>query len=141
MAWPDVIDTTLLFGDPAMRLRLIPRARPPFISVARSGDPDAVDLAWNDLEPNALYEVWRDESPYFAPNGAARLVGTVDGATYTTGAAMVFTDDGSSPPPVTVIGDSTRNYFWLVRGVNTTGPSEESNRVGEFDFALTPGAP
>jgi len=53
---------------------------------------------------------------------------------------LVYLDDGATPlPAVEVIGDVAHQYFWVVRGANDNGVSDNSNRVGEFDFALVPG--
>lgn len=134
-AWPDVIDTTVLFGDPATRLRLIPDAAAPTVAIARSGaSPSAANLSWIDLEANSAYQVWRAETPYFDPDTGGSQVGTVDGAGYPPGSTIVFSDADT-------VGDPAHNYFWFVRGQNVRGPSPNSNRVGEFDFALTRGAP
>ena len=57
-----------------------------------------------------------------------------------TGPNLAFPDDGTAPgPPVPVIGDVATNYFWVVQARNRDGASGPSNRVGDFDFALTPG--
>jgi hypothetical protein len=137
VAWFDVIDTTILFGDPATKLRLIPR-----VSVTRSADPSAADLAWRDLAPYVSYQVWRGETPYFQPGIEGAQVGSVPGGSPPSGEVVTFTDDGSQPAPgVVVIGDPVHNYFWAVRDVNTGGSAVTSNRVGEFDFALAPGEP
>jgi hypothetical protein len=139
-AWPDVIDTTLLFGDPATRLRLVHDAEPPSVSIRRNGT-SAIDLTWLHLEPNSAYQVWRGEAPYFQPATEGSQIGAIDGAAYPTGATVTFVDDGAASPPAAIVGDPDRNYFWLARGSNVRTVSADSNRVGEFDFALMRGAP
>jgi hypothetical protein len=141
VSWPDVIDTTALFGDPAMKVRLLAPPAAPVVTIERSAKPDAVELAWLQLEPNFSYEIWRAESPYFEPGPESRQIAAVDAASYAPGNTVTFTDDGSAPPPVVVVGDPAHNYCWLTRGANPRGNSTNSNRVGVFNFALAPGAP
>ena len=140
-AWPDVVDTTVLFGDPATKLRLIRKAAPPALSIRYSATPAAIDLVWSDLENLDSYQVWRSEDPAFEPPAGGTQVGVVDGALFEAGAEIVFTDDGAAGPPAVIAGDAARNYFWLARGMNVRGASPDSNRIGEFDFVLAPGAP
>ncbi|MGQ9768289.1 MAG: C25 family cysteine peptidase [Anaerolineae bacterium] len=137
-SWHDVIDTQILFGDPALPLR-VPATppTPPTVAIAARG-ADAV-LSWPHSLDAAQYEVWRDMAPYFEPD-AAVLVTTQDAGFVGAGASFEFADDGASPPPpAQVIGDPAANYFWVLRSRNGDGVSELSNRVGEFDFALVPG--
>ncbi len=120
----DVIDTSILFGDPALRLRL-----PPIISIERQAA--LVKLTWKHVPQYASYEVWRSTRAYFTPGDTgSELRGTVSAPT--PGPDVVFEDGGA-------IGNPGRNYFYVVRGINTRGAPGLSNRVGEFDFAVTPG--
>ncbi len=138
----DVLDTSILFGDPALKLRLpLPPPVAPNVGIGR-GAGSSADLRWSHLEPDTSYDVWRGASPYFDPASQGTKAGSVDasGAGYLVGATVTFNDSGAGavPPPV-VIGDPATNYYWVVRGANWRGVSPNSNRVGEFDFALTPG--
>lgn len=141
-AWHDVIDTQMLFGDPALRLR-VPATPPtsPTVAVEAKG-ADAV-LSWSHQLDSSQYEVWRGTAPYFDPDAAeGDLVSTVDAGFVAAGASFQFTDDGTNPPPpVQIIGDPDTNYFWVLRSRNRDAASGLSNRVGEFDFALVAGEP
>jgi hypothetical protein len=142
-AWHDVIDTMILFGDPALKLKLpLPPPEAPALTLY-SGD-GTVDLEWSHRYENTVYEVWRGTSPYFVPGSDGVQVGTVDAAgdAYAPGASVKFTDDGNTLSlPVAIRGDPAVNYTWIVRGANWRGVSSESNRVGEFDFTLMSGQP
>ncbi len=136
----DVLDTSILFGDPALRLRVpVTPPAPPEVAVAAAGS--AAALSWPHRLDSASYEVWRGTAPYFDPATAGVQVASVDaGFRGLIGPDMAFTDDGMvPPPPVTIIGDPATNYFWVVRSRNGDGASEISNRVGEFDFGLVAG--
>ncbi len=139
-AWHDVIDTQILFGDPAVRLR-VPATppTPPEVDIEAKG-ADAT-LSWPHQLDSSQYEVWRGTSPYFDPDAAeGALVSTVDAGFVGAGASFQFTDDGATPPPpVQIIGDPGTNYFWVLRSRNRDAASGLSNRVGEFDFALVAG--
>jgi hypothetical protein len=141
-AWHDVIDTSIQFGDPVLELRLpLAPAVAPQVT-AGYGSGSAIELTWNHLGPNATYPVWRGSTPYFDPGAEGVQVGEVDAVAgrYVPGDPVSFTDDGLTPPPaVPLVGDPANNYFWVVRGSNELGASGESNRVGEFDFALVKG--
>jgi hypothetical protein len=92
-------------------------------------------LTWPHAAANVSYQVWRGADPYFTPGAAAALIG--DGATgncSNDGGAIACTD-------ATALGDPATNYFYLVRAFNAAGASADSNRAGEFDFALQPGSP
>lgn len=141
-AWHDVIDTMVLFGDPALRLR-VPDTPPTSPVVDIAAKDAAAILSWPHALDSSQYEVWRGTAPYFDPAeeaGTGVLVTTQDAGFVGAGASFEFTDDGANPPPpVQVIGDPATNYFWVLRARNGDGPSELSNRVGAFDFSLTPG--
>ncbi len=135
-----LIYTQMLFGDPAMRLPWAEVAlpQPPAVSIARSGN--SVVLSWpavtRDIyqQPTTVssYLVWRSTAPYFDPNrpncNCRRVAST---------AALTWTDTGAVGG-ITPIGDVGNNYFYVVQAANSAGHSAFSNRVGEFDFALTP---
>lgn len=48
--------------------------------------------------------------------------------------------DPQLPTVPKIIGDPAINYYWVVRGQSLDGVSGNSNRVGEFDFALVAGS-
>jgi hypothetical protein len=105
----------------------------PVVTIARDGNN--VVLTWAHAAQNATYQVWRGADPYFAPGAGATLIG--DGATgncSNAGGTITCTDSAS-------LGDPAANVFYLVRAFNAAGASADSNRAGEFDFALQPGSP
>ena len=149
----DLLDTYLLFGDPATRLPLAPASAPvaPQIAVERVPGMPQVKLTWLNQQEDPFYEVWRGTTPYFDPAGDPRgQVAYLYGEPYGVMGLVPFTDDGqdrySSGPgdpllePVQVTGDPGANYFWVVRGRSGQTVSENSNRAGEFDYPLVGGA-
>lgn len=78
-----------------------------------------VQLAWTGGQAN-VYRAADD--PYFAP-----------GAAYATGVSSIWTDGGAA-------GNPAANYTYILRGVDNCGESGNSQRLGEFDFMLTPGS-
>ena len=104
----------------------------PAVTATRSGS--AIVLTWPHASANASYQVRQGTSPYFTP-GSGSLVG--DGATgncANNGVTVTCTN-------VNAIGNPATNYFFVVRAFNAGGASVDGNRVGEFDFGLTPGNP
>ena len=127
-AYPDVIDTSILFGDPATRLRLPPLRRPQ--PRPRPSTEGAMTLNWQSDSRYTAYQVWRSKRPYFSPDDADAVpIGTVPRRS---------TPKSSSPTPdsAAAIGNPDLNYFYVVRGAGATA---DSKPVGEFDFALIPG--
>lgn len=96
----------------------------PTLGIQLSGSD--VVLTWTAVS-GASYEVWRAaNSPYFAPGVACAAPDCTAVTTTTwshTGAANNVAD----------------NFVYVVIAVTAAGRSAPSNRVGEFDFALTPG--
>jgi hypothetical protein len=90
---------------------------------------DALLLQWVDDESHLGYTVHRSTAPYFAAS-EANLIATPETAQYI--------DAGG--PGVDVIGDVNTNYFYLVIATNDPLGVLTSKYVGEFDFALVPGA-
>jgi hypothetical protein len=140
-SFPDVIDSSILFGDPALSLR-VPAGAPaaPVAAFARVGG--AMKLTWPHQLDSASYEVWRGTTPFFDPNaGQGVKISTVTASFVGVGASYTAIDTGATPPPtVQIIGDPAVNYFWLIRSRNGDGVSTPSNRGGEFDFQLMPGS-
>ena len=91
--------------------------------------------------------MWHATAPYFDPAlGGGSQIADVDGAPFGTG-EVSYIDDGvdryaadGTIDTVQVIGIAAVNYYWVVRSHCGGTPSGNSNRVGEFDFALTPGS-
>ncbi|MCS6843113.1 MAG: S8 family serine peptidase [Caldilineales bacterium] len=88
----------------------------------------AVQVAWNAVPSAATYQVWwADNAPYFTPGGSC--VGNcavVSGTTFSQA----------------ILGSAASNRTYVVRAANPCGSAAaHSNRVAEFEFELTPGAP
>lgn len=143
---PDGLDGPVLDG------LIVPAAAPvaPEISVARVPNTANALLSWEHVIESEAYQVWRGIAPYFDPaQGQGNQIAYLPAGAYGQGSIIEYTDDGvdrysagSSDtllPTIQVIGDPATNYFWVVRGQNGDGVSENSNRVGEFDFALVKG--
>ena len=87
-------------------------------------DPTTARLSWSALVNADAHALFRDTAPYFDPAGAA----------YETTAALTFDDIGA-------VGNPNENHFYVVKAGCSSGfQSNGSNRVGEFDFTLAPGA-
>lgn len=127
-----------------------PQAAPvaPWISIERITGTNNIELSWEHAFENDGYQVWRGTAPYFDPG-----LGQGNQILYQPkgpGGTLTFTDTGvdwfySAPadpqlPAVQVLGNPAVNYFWVVRGQSGPDVSANSNRVGEFDFGLTPGS-
>ncbi|MCS6845066.1 MAG: hypothetical protein NZ528_12210 [Caldilineales bacterium] len=85
--------------------------------------PAGLALSWTVATAACAYEVHRDTAAYSPPTPATRLT-TVAGSSYL---------DSTSG-----LGNPSLNHFYLVRAV-CGAAAVTSNRVGEFDFGLTPG--
>lgn len=106
----------------------------PVVGISRSGAN--ITLQWPKVDGATQYEVWRGvNNPYFAPGADCAGAPTVctivkQGA----GGTASYTHTGGS-------GNTTNNYTYVVRSVGSANGfavrSVGSNRVGEFDFALT----
>ena len=79
-----------------------------------------VRLTWTPAAGVNGYQVHRSDQPYFTP-----------ATPYRAGAISPWSD------PDTNVGNAAANYTYLLRGPGCAEPS--SQRVAEFDFALTPG--
>ena len=103
--------------------------------LAIANNAGSAQLTWSaitqDTAGNALvsvtYNVYRAiGDPYFTP-----------GTTYASGlTTLSYTD-----PDTTVLSDPNQNAFYLVRAQDSGREGDDSNRVGTFNFDLTPGAP
>jgi len=82
-----------------------------------------------DVDGNPLssvtYNVYRAiNTPWFTP-----------GTTHATG----ITGTSYTDPDTGVFGDANKNAYYLVRAVSAGLESDDSNRVGTFNFTLVPG--
>ncbi len=79
------------------------------------------------------YRIWRGAKPYFDPDiSACECVHVAD----VSGLSCPDSDCGAED----VVGDVSTNYAYVVRAFIAVGVSAVNKRVGEFDFALVPGA-
>jgi serine protease AprX len=88
-----------------------------------------VELTWSASAGATSYHVSWDRAPYFLPSARCASSACVSlSATTHTQAAL---------------GDASTNLTWVVGGKSTCGAVAlpGSNRVGEFEFALTRGTP
>jgi phosphatidylserine/phosphatidylglycerophosphate/cardiolipin synthase-like enzyme len=97
----------------------LPGPGPCTLSAAKSGNN--VVLSWSASSGATGYNIYRGFSPYFAPD-----------VPYATTALLTYTATG-------VVGDPALNHYYRVGAYNLFGDMRLcDNRVGEFDFALTP---
>ena len=76
--------------------------------------------------------MWRSTRPYFSPDDPGLDPPALVPAP-PAGVDIVTYDDAGA------IGNVALNYAYVIRGVTAAGAKGESNRVGEFDFAIVPG--
>lgn len=93
------------------------------LQLSAQAAPSGLALSWTTSTAACSYEVHRDTSPYSPPSPATRLA-TVAGSSY------LDTASGLNNPNL--------NHFYSVQAI-CGGAAVSSNRVGEFDFGLTPG--
>lgn len=92
----------------------------PDVGIAKANATD-LTLSWPGISGAAEYDIFRGTSPYFTPS--ALPLDTIPGSSYT--------DAG-------VMGDASTNYYYVVKSVCDSGfSSQNSNRVGEYDYALS----
>jgi len=129
----DLLDTYLLFGDPATQIGE-PCEAPDavnhvYITLVSSTQ---VQLDWDAAEGASQYQVWwKATDPYFAPNTNTPCT-AVNGCTLTSETTVTHT---GGP------GNAVTNYTYLVRPVSACGAVQAtpSHRTGEFDFTLVAG--
>ncbi len=92
----------------------------------------AITLVWTDVSGGTdHYEIWHSASPYFAPQAP-------EGECIASNVPRPA--QPGDPVPFPVIGDPATNDYYVVLAVTSSNvKSLASNRVGAFDFALTPG--
>ena len=93
-------------------------------NIGRSGTSAA--LSWAAVPGATAYEVWRDTTPYFIPGASGSVKVTTTASTSTSDAGR--------------IGNPATNYYYLILATANDCPLGVSQRIGEFDFALTHGA-
>jgi hypothetical protein len=130
----ELMETFILFGDPALRLQ---RAQPTVVADLRASKSGTnVALTWSDVGSIAdHYEVWRGNKPYFAPTATegTLIASNVPRAAH-AGDPINVTDQTSH------LGNPDINDYYVVLAVSASGQkSVISNRVGGFDFRLEPG--
>jgi hypothetical protein len=140
--WPDLLDTMIYFGDPALKVRLPQKPLAPVVESRQDGT--GITLSWGHVtkDTNGIpvtvthYEVWRSTVPHFVPGDlGAVLLATIDPAAGAVEDTPVSFTDASSGS-----GDPSTNHFYIVRSVTAaTVVSAVSNRTGEFDFELVAG--
>ncbi len=105
----------------AVEIGTCPAPVPCTLSIARDGND--LTLSWTESDDNREYVFYRTTDPF---DPSANLI------TMTT-PFLNYTDYGA-------VGDPQMNYFYRVAGENACGErSDLSNKVGEFDFGITPG--
>lgn len=96
----------------------VPQAGPKLF-IARLNSTTA-RLTWTASPGVAQYYLYRDATPYFTPTAPPYQITT-----------------GLSYDDVGALGDPDVNHYYVVRSACANGfESDNSNRVGEFDFAL-----
>jgi len=92
----------------------------PTLSIARLNSTTA-RLSWTASPGVAAYLLYRDTVPYFTPTDPP----------YHTTSDLSYDDAGA-------LGDTVTNYYYLIKSACDNGfQSAASNRVGEYDYALT----
>ncbi len=96
----------------------------------------ALNLGWTDVGGTVHhYEVWRSNTPFFTPGEAgSEQVGSDIPTPHVAGAPLQATGLPHS------LGNAAQNDYYLIIAVDTVGQtSAVTQRLGAFDFALTPG--
>ncbi len=102
------------------------RAIPMQVSALLSNVTD-VDLQWTHQDAACDYSIHRDAAPYFLPSSET-LADTLSAPA----SSYSFPGDAGQPG---------QNHYYLVQATGCeSGLPSDSNRTGEFDFALTPGS-
>ncbi len=129
----DLLDTYLLFGDPATRMPTAcaaPAAGVSNVTISKLGATQ-VQLGWSAAGGALLYQVWwKANNFYFTPGGASCT--EANGCAWRS--ATSFTHAGG-------LGNTGVNNSYVVLPAAACGAVQPapSNRTGEFDFSLTPG--
>ena len=96
----------------------LPEAVVPSVAIVDS----SIQLSWASNSNG--FEIYRSiNDPYFAPN-------------------TVYAADDASPwidPDTDEVGNILENHTYLIRAVGNCGESQDSKRIGEFDFPIVPG--
>ncbi len=105
----------------------------PRVAIGRQAND--VTLTWQHNALLISYQVWRATTPYFSPDdpAASLLASGLPPAPNCTGSGGTITCVAAGD------GGSGTHYFYVVRGVMGASLAVDSNQVGVFNFALTPG--
>ncbi len=124
----------------------------PFALSGTIGQPDAGNLSGGDFTLNGGF--WQCATAAVTAPGIATSTGDIDlnwtggtanvyravndpyfdpGAAYALGVSSIWTDPGAA-------GDTASNHTYIIRAVGNCGESANSQRLGEFDFALVSGS-
>ncbi len=127
----DLLDTYLLFGDPATRMPTA-CAQPAAVNdvkIARLNNTE-VQLGWSPAGGALMYQVWWKANNFYFTPGAV--------CTEANGCAWRSTPSFTH---VAGLGNTGANTSYVVLPVSACGAvqSMPSRRIGEFDFALAPG--
>ena len=123
-------------------MQLLAPPQAPVVRISVPATPN-LRLSWPkvtaDIYGNPLladgYRIYWDASPYWTP---------------APGSQWMSLWEPALPNPVTLLaahlGDASAHHFYVVRAVyrdleGNAVESADSNRVGEFEFGLVPGAP
>jgi len=92
----------------------------PFVAIGRAGSD--VVLIWAHADTNTGYTVWRSAYPDFLVNDP--------------GASTVACDPGSGATRTCIDNSPGLQAYYLVQAASSAGATLDSNRTGQFNFAL-----
>ncbi|GAB4371339.1 MAG: hypothetical protein Kow0042_14030 [Calditrichia bacterium] len=84
-------------------------------------------LNWTGVIGASYYKIYRDTSALFSPD-FTNLIATISDTFYQDTDDDLFNN---------IIGDTSKNYFYVIRAANDSTESDNSPRVGEYDFFLS----
>ena len=100
-------------------------------------------LKWQHASLITSYEIWRSTDPYLNPAAPAMRIASglppVALPTFDVVCTQSLDGDTRTCTLSGGVGDVTKNYFYIVKGIRSGVAGATSNRTGEFDFALAPG--
>ena len=102
-------------------------ARPPTVTIAIEGED--IVLTWAHAPQNASYEIWRSQTPYFAPEDPTSIrIGTIEPETGedTIVVRDEFANNAAAP-----------DYFYVIRADNAKSLAD-AKPVGKVAFDVVP---